>query len=166
VQAAANALDRITDRNPFMTEQDRQTFRDLHRAVVSGDSEGFAKAIERFKNDPEGLRRFMDQLNKNLQETGSGVRVSVNKQGDKVTIMGIGQSAVEIGTDGRASVRQVTQLPNGLVLWGRQDHETPPASAMRTIAHGARSGIIWTSQIESVTGPKYRPTEMNIPGSR
>lgn len=148
---AANRLDDHID--PNMSDHDQDTMSDLHWAIASGDSAAFGKAIQQFKGDPAELARFTNELNRTLQETGSGVRLVT--KGEHTLIMGMGDRAVQISTDGRASVRNVQQLPNGMVIYGGHDHTASPQEQMRNIGTQARIAVTLGSSMHAVPKQKW-----------
>jgi hypothetical protein len=151
-------LDKLID--PSLSEADKRTMHDLDKAITSGDSKAFAKAIERFKDDPKELQKFVKMLNDNLTAVGSGTHVVAHE--DKVLIMGGGDKAVEISTDGRATVRDFERFPNGLIKIGPQDHHANAADVMSSIGESARFHVLHTQRPRLPRPPVFgdaRPTE-------
>jgi hypothetical protein len=137
---ATAALDKHI--NPMMKSTDQETMQNLHAAIANGDSAQFADAMQRFHKDATGMREFMNMLNRNLENTNSGI--TVHPHGNRVTIVGLGDRAVEISTDGRASVREVTHNLDGSLQYGAYDHNGSPRLTMRNIGQQARLGILYT----------------------
>lgn len=150
-----NATNQLNDRLPSMNPYDRRTMQNLHWAVASGDSEAFAQAIKRFGNDPHGLQNMIGMLDQNLQDTGSGLRATVNKAGDRVTIVGQGGHAMDISTDGRASVREVTHFKNGTYRLGQHVHNANPLATMVEMGEQARQSILYGGRSSGSIGRNY-----------
>lgn len=119
----------------LIPEQDRKTLTAIQHAIVDGDVNAFAKAVQSLKDQPEKLKAFMKEVEKNLKGTDSGTHVAVSKDGKVLLYQNYGSTAVEVGTDGSIGVRPVSTRSDGsAVLEPGEVLGKEPADCMKDIS--------------------------------
>ena len=101
--------------NPLLKDNDKEALNKAQEAILKGEPKALADALREYKNNPEKLKAFVDELNNNFGK--NNVNLGLKVEGDRVslkTMTGGGESAVDFnmrtggisasfGTLGRAS---------------------------------------------------------------
>ncbi len=113
IKEAKTKIDKLI--NPLVGDADRAMMTKLQDAVLDGDPKAIGEAVKGFAGNPEKLKTFVDEMERNLQKTDAGVHVSA-KDGALTIYKDNASSAVEIGADGNATVRAISIKPDGTVV--------------------------------------------------
>ncbi|HEY9788966.1 MAG TPA: hypothetical protein V6D22_01120 [Candidatus Obscuribacterales bacterium] len=101
----------------LLPPEDQKTLGAMQKAVLDGDTKGFGQAIAKFKDNPEKLKAYLDEMNKNLKQSGSDTRADVDSKGNVILHNG-GDTGVVFGADGKAAVHEIKHRPDGSVVVG------------------------------------------------
>jgi hypothetical protein len=138
---ATQRLDEYGD--PFARPIDQRATQNINWALVSGDSGLLADVLDRYANHPDRLRDVVDQVNHGLRSTNAGLELRLNKAGDTVTVVWPHNlQALQISTDGRASVRSVVFDKDGTPRYGAHLHNVGPAAQMAEMGQDAADKIM------------------------
>lgn len=119
----------------LIPEQDRKLLSSMQNAIVDGDVNAFAKSVQALKDQPEKLKAFVKELEKNLKETDANTHVAVSKDGKVLLYQGFGSTAVEVGTDGSIGVRPISaRLDGSAVLEPGEVLNKEPGDCMKDIS--------------------------------
>jgi hypothetical protein len=138
---ATQRLDEYGD--PFARPIDQRAAQNINWALVSGDSGLFGDVLRQYANNPEALRNVIDSVNHGLQNTKANLELRLNKAGDTLTLVSPHNfQALQISTDGRASVRNLTFGKDGTPTYGSHVHNLSAASQMSIMSQDAADNIM------------------------
>lgn len=101
--------------NPLLTEGDKQSLEKAQAAILKGDPTGLKDVLSQYKNNPEALKAFVNELNQSFDKNDVALKLKAN--GDRVNLSGMtgggysdvdfdtssGKVTASFGTLGRAS---------------------------------------------------------------
>lgn len=126
----------------LIPEADRKTLSEIHNAIANGDVDALSKAIQTFNNQPEKLKAFMKEVEKNLKAEGADGHVAVSKEGKVLLYSSYGSTAVELGTDGSVGVRPVsTRMDGSAVLEPGEVLNKEPKDCMKDVCDSIVGGM-------------------------
>lgn len=100
---------------PIADSKTAEALKAAHAAVINGDTKALNETLAAFKDDPEGMKRFVAQLDADLKNAGAGTRLSLDKAGN-VVIWGKGDVAMELNPkDGSVTLRKIEHNMDGSV---------------------------------------------------
>lgn len=126
----------------LIPEADRKTLAAIHSAIADGDIDGLSKAIQTFKGQPEKLKAFMKEVEKNLKAQGADGHVAISKDGKVLFYSSYGSTAVELGTDGSVGVRPISTRADGsAVLEPGEVLNKEPKDCMKEVSEAIVDGM-------------------------
>lgn len=126
----------------LIPEADRKALTAIHSAIADGDIDGLSKAIQTFKGQPEKLKAFMKEVEKNLKAQGADGHVAVSKDGKVLFYSSYGSTAVELGTDGSVGVRPISMRGDGsAVLEPGEVLNKEPKDCMKEVSEAVVDGM-------------------------
>ncbi|CAN5710916.1 hypothetical protein BH10CYA1_BH10CYA1_06410 [soil metagenome] len=128
--------------NGLIPDADKQNLTDANHALLTGDTAGLGAAYAKYKDDPNRLKAFVEEQNRELKDAKSDVGVQMTDDGKIYVSKNHGQSAVEIDpATGETSVRRVMHGQDGDIYVGDKVDSADPEKALDQIGHHAVNGI-------------------------
>ncbi len=128
--------------NGLIADADKQNLKDANHALLTCDSAGLAAVYEKYKDDPEKLKAFVQEQNHELKDANSEVGVKLTDDGKIYVSKDQGHTAVEIdpATDATA-VRKVMHGPDGEIYIGDKVDNADPNKTLDRIGNHAVNEI-------------------------
>ena len=134
--------------NGLISDADKQNLMDANHALITGDAAGLAAAYAKYQDDPDRLKAFVEEQNRELKDAKSDVGVQMTDDGKIYVSKDHGQSAVEIDlASGESSVRRVMHGPDGDIYVGDKVDSADPEKALDRIGNHA---------VNEINGPYFR----------
>ncbi len=128
--------------NGLIPDADKQNLTDANHALLTGDAAGLSAAYAKYKDEPDKLKAFVEEQNRELKDAKSDVGVQMTDDGKIYVSKDHGQSAVEIDpATGETSVRRVMHGPDGAIYVGDKIDNVDPEKALDRIGNHAVNGI-------------------------
>lgn len=141
----------------LIPEQDRKLLSDMQNAIVDGDVNAFAKAVQALKNQPEKLKAFVKEIEKSLKETDANTHIAVSKDGKVLLYQNFGSTAVEVGTDGSVGVRPISaRLDGSAVLEPGEVLNKEPGDCMKDISEDMVRNVTRPFRFDNYIKPLYK----------
>ncbi len=122
----------------LIPEQDRKLLSDMQHAIVDGDINALSKSVQALKNQPEKLKAFVKEIEKNLKETNADSHIALSKDGKVLLYSSFGSTAVEVGADGSVGVRPISSRGDGsAVLMPGEVLNKEPGDCLKEISDEA-----------------------------
>jgi hypothetical protein len=119
--------------------EDQAKMKELGKELVSGNLDGFKKELNEIQ-DPEKKRAMVEELNKNLE--GTGTRVQMDADGNVIVSREGSNRAVKIGADGKTRVVESTPNPDGTTTMGGEVLGADAGKAFKDIGNGTVKGSL------------------------
>lgn len=134
--------------NGLIADADKQNLMDANHALLTGDAAGLSAVYAKYQEDPDRLKAFVDEQNRELKDANSDVGVQMSDDGKIYVSKDHGKSAVEIDlASGESSVRRVMHGPGGDVYVGDKVDSADPEKALDRIGNHA---------VNEINGPYFR----------
>ncbi len=128
--------------NGLIPDADKQNLKDANHALLTGDSAGLAAVYEKYKDDPEKLKAFLQEQNHELKDANSEVGVKLTDDGKIYVSKDQGHTAVEIDpATGQTAVRKVMHGPDGEIYIGDKVDNADPNKTLDRIGNHAVNEI-------------------------
>jgi hypothetical protein len=149
----------------FVSKEDRNLLKTMSHAILEGDPKAFGAAIASMKDHPAKLKKFVDELQKNLDQADAGVNVTVTKDGNVVVYKQDDSVGIQYdGKTGRSSVVALEHENDNVILGGQVLNKTPE-DVSKDIALSARQGILGLTLEFPSPYPQQGTNSMAIPPS-
>ncbi len=134
--------------NGLIGDADKQNLTDANHALLTGDAAGLSAAYAKYQDNPDKLKAFVEEQNRELKDAKSDVGVQMTDDGKIYVSKDHGQSAVEIDlASGESSVRRVMHGPDGDIYVGDKVDSADPEKALDRIGNHA---------VNEINGPYFR----------
>jgi len=128
--------------NGLIPDADKQNLKDANHALLSGDVAGLSAAYEKYKDNPDMLKAFIQEQNRELKDVKADVGVQMTDDGKIYISKDHGQNAVEIDpATGETAVRRVMHGPDGDIYVGDKIDGADPERSLDRIGNHAVNGI-------------------------
>lgn len=88
----------------------------IQEALINGDMEDLNKALRGSSKDGKDMGKFVNELNRQLEELGSSTELVATKDGRVFVHDGSSDLAVQLNPDGSQSVRAVERTESGAIV--------------------------------------------------
>ena len=130
----------------LLPQADQDLLKNMNHAIVEGDTKALGTAIASMKDDPAKLKSFVKELQKNLDQSDAGVKVSVTKDGNVVTYKDGDSAGVQYDSKtGEPSVVPIKNEDGNVILGKGEVLNKTPEEVSKDIAQSAREGILGLS---------------------
>lgn len=137
-QEAKDKLDKTM--SPLVSDSDMKVAQNITHALLDGNTKELTKALAVLKDDPERMKKFVEEINHDLKEAHAGISMAIDSQGHVLTYKDHGSSAVQIDLNtGASTVRPISVGWDGTVTL--QPGEVLNADANKTLQQIADSGV-------------------------
>jgi hypothetical protein len=127
----------------LLPQADQDLLKSMNHAIVEGDTKALGSAIASMKDNPEKLKSFVKELQKNLDQSDSGVKVSVTKDGNVVTYKDGDSAGVQYDSKtGEPSVVPIQNEGGNVILGNGEVLNKTPEEVSKDIGLSAREGIL------------------------
>lgn len=128
--------------NGLIPDADKQNLKDANHALLTGDAAGLSAVYEKYKDDPDKLKAFVQEQNRELKDSKSDVGAQMTDDGKIYVSKDHGMNAVQIDpATGEAAVYKVMHGPDGEVYVGNKVDNVDPEKALDRIGNHAVNGI-------------------------
>ncbi|HEY9790040.1 MAG TPA: hypothetical protein V6D22_06570 [Candidatus Obscuribacterales bacterium] len=122
----------------LLAPEDQKALKTAQDSILAGDAKGFAGAMANM--DPERRRAFVEEINKNLNESQSGMHMVMDHAGNVVTYND-GNRGVEISPQGDITVRAIEHGVDGSIIMKGEVLGADGGKALRGLANEAVNSI-------------------------
>ncbi len=113
VKDAKERMDKLI--NPLVSDGDKKLMSQMQGAILDGNPAALSDAVKQFAGNPEKLKAFAAEMQKNLDKENTGAHV-VASDGHLTVYKDGASSAVEINPDGSTRVRAIETKSDGTVV--------------------------------------------------
>jgi len=130
----------------LLPQDDQNLLKAMNHAVVEGDTKALGAAIASMKDDPAKLKNFIDELQKNLNQSDAGVNISVTKDGNVVVYKQDDSAGVQYDSKtGKPTVVPIEHQDGNVILGQGEVLNKTPDDVAKDIGLSAREGILGLS---------------------